>query len=266
MSRLKTLVRDLLPSRLQVPVKYWYSRARDMLEPEMALLDRLVTPGDRVVDVGGNRGVYAYRLARLGAQVEVFEPNPACTSVLQAWAAHHPSVRVHAVALSSHEGTAALHIPVGAGGVEHDSSASLESGSGGSVRDQVVPLRRLDSFRFEQVKLIKIDVEGHEYGVLEGAAQTLSGSKPALLIEIEQRHLSRPIAEVFDKVRSAGYRGYFLERGALVPIERFDVAVHQDLARFARHEAYVNNFLFLHEERIRVGAYSSLLADSRQRA
>ncbi|MEG8026090.1 FkbM family methyltransferase [Sphingomonas aurantiaca] len=72
----------------------------------MSLLPALVSRGDRVIDVGGNRGTYAYRLHALGARVEVFEPNPVCLRVLRDWASHQAAVNVHAVALSASSGTA----------------------------------------------------------------------------------------------------------------------------------------------------------------
>ena len=81
-SGFKTQVRDLLPKSYQVPAKYWYGWLRGALEPEMKILGALAGQQDRVIDVGGNRGMYAYHLWRLGASVEVFEPNPVCFRVL----------------------------------------------------------------------------------------------------------------------------------------------------------------------------------------
>ena len=72
-----------------------------------------------------------------------------------------------------------------------------------------VEVRTLDSFGFTDVDLIKIDVEGHEYSVLEGSLLTIQRCKPILLIEIEQRHISRPIKEVFSLVMNQGYDGLF---------------------------------------------------------
>lgn len=259
MRDLKGYFRDLLPPAAQVPVKYLYGRLRHDLEPEMALLPKLVARGDRVIDVGGNRGTYAYRLRQLGARVEVFEPNPVCLRVLAPWAARQEAVTVHAVALSAGEGEAELAIPVDANGVEHDASASIEHGHDTDVRLQTVPIRTLDSFGVRDAVLIKIDVEGHEQSVVAGAQATIAASMPALLIEIEQRHLDHPIAQAFAQVECLGYRGFFLVDGTLRPLADFDPAKHQAIADFeGKQRGYYNNFLFLAERALASGAYRDL--------
>ena len=225
----------------------------------MRLLRLIVGRGDHVVDVGGNRGVYAYRLSRLGARIEIFEPNPTCYRVLGPWAASRPHVAVHAVALSSQTGTVALSIPVDAQGVEHDSSASIESRTLPGARIVTVPMKPLDSYGYTDLQLIKIDVEGHEYSVLEGAAATIRASWPALLVEIEQRHLTRPIAEVFALVLEQGYRGFFVKDARLVPLGCFDVARDQSIGDFdGMAGVYHNNFLFLQADRLARGDYAAL--------
>lgn len=257
---LKGVVRDLLPPRLQVPIKYHYGRLRHELEPEMAMLPALVSRGDRVVDVGGNRGTYAYRLHVLGARVEVFEPNPVCLRVLRDWAAHQESVNVHAVALSASSGTAELAIPIDRAGVEHDASASIEHGGGTDVRLETVSTATLDGFGFHDVALIKIDVEGHEQSVIEGSLKTIAASAPALLVEIEQRHLAKPISEVFTRIQSLGYKGFFLRDGKLATVAEFDPRQHQILSDFERNIGlYYNNFLFVSERKLAAGAYRDLL-------
>jgi FkbM family methyltransferase len=226
----------------------------------MALLGRLVRRNDLAIDVGGNRGTYAYKLWRLGAKVEVFEPNPLCFQVLSAWASAKPSVHLHSAALSNRDGSAHLHIPIDGDGTEHDASASIENAGFERARDQEVPLRTLDSYAFKQVKLIKIDVEGHEYSVIEGASETLISSKPALLVEIEQRHTTKRIDEVFEKILSFGYDGFFMLDGRLAQLSKFELAKHQSMDNFgATKGAYLNNFLFLHRDRLGAGEYRSLV-------
>lgn len=257
---LKTLFRDLLPMRYQVPMKYWYGWARRALEAEMKFLEVIVQNNDLVIDIGGNRGIYTYQLWRHGAKVEVFEPNPTCCQILKAWAADKRNVSVHSVALSSQEGSANLHIPVDGSGVEHDASASIEHSGFTQARDQLVPLQTLDSYRFDGVTLIKIDVEGHEYSVIEGAEETIVSSRPALLVEIEQRHIARPIAEIFEKILGFGYRGFFIEMHGLTHLENFNLDRHQSMENFGSAKGpYINNFLFLHQARLNDGEYGTLV-------
>ena len=255
----KAAMRGIVPKSLQVPMKFWLDRVRGYMEPEMVLLPHVVKPGFRVVDVGGNRGVYAYQFWRLGAVVEVFEPNPACLSVLAAWARGRQRVVLHAVGLSDHAGAAQLHIPVDAAGVEHDASGSLEGHDFGRAREEVISVSTLDAFAVADVQFIKIDVEGHESRVIAGAQRTLAASRPALLVEIEQRHCANPIGEVFESIRLLGYHGYYFSNGRLVPIDDFDVQRHQALGQFGQKRGmYINNFLFLHGSRIAAGEYSGL--------
>ena len=255
----KSRLRDLVPAGLQVPAKYWVDQVRGFAEPEMDLLRHLFAKGDRVLDVGGNRGVYSYHCWRLGAVVEVFEPNPVCVRVLDAWGSRKARINLHAVALSDVAGTAQLHIPVDATGTEHDASASIEEHAFANSRDQPIPLCTLDSFGFSDSRFIKIDVEGHESKVIAGAGATLAKSRPALLVEIEQRHLAKPIGEVFRQLEHQGYRGFFLEGGRLGALVEFNLDHHQNVAAFAQAGGlYINNFLFLHETRLQSGEYRSL--------
>jgi FkbM family methyltransferase len=261
LSTLKPFVRGIVPMPWQVPAKYWYSRLRGALEDEMKILRSLISRGGRAIDVGGNRGIYAYRCWKLGAKVEVFEPNPVCVRVLEAWAVGKPNVHVHSVALSDQTGVANLHIPVDETGLEHDASASIEHDGFARARDQRVDLRTLDSYGFDAVSLIKIDVEGHEYKVIDGAMMTIASTMPAILVEIEQRHTQRPIKQVFDKIMQIGYQGFFLGANGLTSIEEFDLARDQSMENFGNpHARYINNFLFLHQSKLAQGEYEALLA------
>jgi FkbM family methyltransferase len=257
---LKSILRDAIPSRLQVPLKYFYNYARGWLEPEMDLLPKLVSAGDRVIDIGGNRGVYAYALAALGTRLAVFEPNPQCLSVLNSWAAGKDTVDVYGFALSSEAGQRDLYIPVDAAGHEHDASATLGFPAIDTARSVAVNVSTLDSFNFQDVKFIKIDVEGHELDVLAGASLTISTSLPVLLIEIEQRHNILPINKIFSYVDQLGYCGYYLDGGSLKGIDSFDAARDQQYP-FAGTvpKRYVNNFLFVPAEHARFSAYAARL-------
>jgi hypothetical protein len=50
-----------------------------------------------------------------------------------------------------------------------------------------IPLKTLDSFNYENIDMIKIDVEGFEEEILAGAMNTIKQNKPVLVIE-QQKH------------------------------------------------------------------------------
>ena len=64
----------LLPARLHT----WARARREMLrgEPELRLLPELADAARASIDVGANKGVYAYWLERCSRHVFAYEPNP----------------------------------------------------------------------------------------------------------------------------------------------------------------------------------------------
>ena len=60
--------------------------------------------------------------------------------------------------------------------------------TGGDIERDTVQTRTLDSFSFHNVGFIKIDIEGHELAVISGARNTIEQSRPAFLIECEERN------------------------------------------------------------------------------
>lgn len=231
----------------------WKRRQGDLA---LLLVDRLVGSGQSVVDIGANWGLYTARFARLvgpTGQVDAFEPHPAHARTLSALARRRPQVRVHLHALSDRSGTADLHVPVFAG--EPVSALATLEPRGASAGEEVVSVgvRRLDDAvrTLRPPAFVKCDVEGLELRVLGGAETTLRAARPALLIEIEQRHQARPVQETFDFLAARGYGGWFLGPGGLRPLEEFDL--ERDQLRHlgsvvVAHEMpaeYVADFLFL---------------------
>lgn len=215
-------------------------------------LPKLVRPG-RAIDVGANVGDYTYALSKLATAVDAFEPQPALAAELKAFARSYAAhVNVHQCALSDQDGEVILNIPIIRGRfrrVRAPGLASIENTGGPFFDKLLVPVRRLDDFGFQLVTFIKIDVEGHEASVLRGAAETIATWKPTLLVEIEQRHISIPIDEVFSNVAGMGYRGYFYCEGQQYSLDEFSLKRHQlpfldKVDRAMSKGSYVNNFIF----------------------
>jgi FkbM family methyltransferase len=225
----------------------WKARLRGERGEVQALLSRL-GPGDRAVDVGANKGAYLYWMRRAvgpAGAVYAFEPQPGLARYLETarqcmgW----ENVSVREVALSDAAGRRPLHVP----GRENSPGASLEAAVGGNAREVDVDTLDHQLEGAGPIRLVKVDVEGHELAVFRGASRTLSAQRPALLFESEMRHLGgRSPHEVFAFLRVLGYRGAFFSPGGLRPIEEFDPSVHQRCgpARFWEAPGYCNNFLF----------------------
>jgi FkbM family methyltransferase len=238
-------VRHALPARWQPAARYFYERARGLLERELFLAVAAVQRGDCVVDVGANVGIYTYAFARAGARVEAFEPQRACARVLMAFAASRPAVRVHQVALGAAKSEANLYIPV-VDNRARSGEASLRNV--GAAAQERVTVALLDTFDLPAVSLIKIDVEGAELGVIDGAVDTIQRDRPLLLVEIEQRHHRSPVSEVFARIAELGYQGYFLDASHRVRlISEFDFERYQNQSAVLSKPSagqYINNFLF----------------------
>jgi FkbM family methyltransferase len=162
-------------------------------------------------------------------------------------------IRVEAIALSNTAGMAELRILTQDPGRSTIDDANVLKDPDGSLRiSMTVPTMRLDDYDLQDVSLIKVDVEGHELAVLQGAERTLRRSMPNLLVEIEERHRAGGIRDVSAFLARLGYEGFFILDDQVHPLQRFDETVHQSPANIGswkqgwkRRGVYVNNFFFL---------------------
>ena len=157
---------------------------------ELAMLEAMsgaLDSEDLILDVGANIGNHTLYLAAIvGCRVVAFEPNPILASPLQ-----------ESIVVNGLENRVSL-IPKGVGAAEargvfaesKPDNLGAQSLTLVSDPDQVSDKRNilevisLDSMTFDRpVKVIKIDVEGMELDVLEGAKDLIEKDKPSLFIE-----------------------------------------------------------------------------------
>jgi FkbM family methyltransferase len=235
-------------------LKYKY---RKRGEPELWLIRHLIEPGSTAIDAGASIGMYAAEMARYAAKVIAFEANPNVAAFTTRVAARN--VDVINVALSSAPGRATLKIPLNAEGHGIDELATIETANPLHLRaaeSAEVEMKRLDDFAIDNCSFIKIDVEGHEEAVLDGASALIAAQRPVLMVELNEDFNPGVVRRLAERYAALGYRGLFLSRGRLHPITEFDPAVHQDLAllKYPRHKLpkgreFINNLLFVPEEK-----------------
>lgn len=232
----------LLPDRLYLPLRYVYHSVTKSFDKEIVCAGTLAHPKRRFLDIGANAGIYSYYFLNRMEAVEAFEPLAECSTKLAAIS--NPSLKIHNVALSDKAGKLEFHVPIDGKGRLLTTQASLEPRIGNSVT-RTVDVKRLDDFGFDDVDMIKIDVEGHEVSVIRGAAQTISACKPIMVIEIEQRHTQSMIQDIFSEIQALGYEGFFFDTDGLKSIRYFNVEIHQtQYLDDIKNPGYVNNFIF----------------------
>ena len=215
-------------------------RHRRRGEAELRLLPFLVPPDRTALDVGANKGIYTSVLAELAPRVVAFEPNPL---IFQALRRVFPdNVEFLNLALSDAGGESDLVVARKRDGSLAHVGGSLRGDKAvGDFERYRVPVARLDDLGIDEVGFIKIDVEGFEAQVLDGARETIRRDRPTLLIELEEQHRHRPIDGLIAEVEALGYLALFLYRGRLQALAVFDRARHHDLST----ADYVRNFIFL---------------------
>lgn len=154
-------------------------------EPEFARLDSWLNEGDWVLDIGANIGHYTCRLAELvGPQGHVIALEPVAETfhLLSTNVAYLPAANVTLlnVAASDHTDLVGMTIPRLATGLRNFYMAHL-SQEDWDVRALCLPI---DALGIQSaVRLVKIDVEGHELSVLKGMKELLGRCRPMLIVE-----------------------------------------------------------------------------------
>jgi FkbM family methyltransferase len=168
----------------------------------------LLHPGATFIDVGANVGYFTLLASTLGARVVAYEPTPSVFARLKENVALNGFDNADLVnaAVMDKTGTLTLHLS----GDDFEAN-SLFGNDPQSVRVAAVSLDRdLADRKIGHVDVLKIDAEGAEPFVLDGATRLLaSPNPPVIIIEVNAFTLNcagfKP-SEVLSRLESHGYR------------------------------------------------------------
>jgi FkbM family methyltransferase len=196
---------------------YWL---RDPLTHETVMLGalrRLITPGDVVFDVGANIGMYVrFMIRQFGAgKVVAFEPTTQNQALLKQniWLGNcQDRVQVMRIALADYDGVDEFQVDdvSSASGclnvVTHGKACEGHRQYGLPPATETVTVARLDTLMDNGAlpipQVIKIDVEGAEARLLQGARKLLDRHSPRLAIENHGEDTSRTVVRF---LRETGY-------------------------------------------------------------
>ncbi len=210
---------------------------------EIALLPKLLAPGDVFWDIGANIGFYSLTASTLvgpGGLVVAFEPGP------QSWRAlmanihlnHRTNIYPFKMAVTDDYGWVTLYSRPEIA----DGGASIIPPPDPSCHPDLCPAVNLDGFRRDvggpPPTFIKIEVEGAEDLVLKGSRRLLTSSPPLLLIEMNNRQT------VSDYLQNLGFEGahlyrrrWYLAKDPLMAKSRNMLWFHPDHAEHRRRLA-----------------------------
>jgi len=156
--------------------------------------------GDRkmrlMLDCGSFVGWCARFWSDTADNVIAWEPNPVSRRCVEKNCGSIDNIKINNEALSAYNQTGYLGFNVS----HHYGNCTLKS------EGFPVQLRALDSYDLQHVDFIKIDVEGAEFELLQGARQTIQRCRPVIQIEINEmcHHHGHKEEDVHDKLKQMG--------------------------------------------------------------
>lgn len=129
-----------------------------------------------VLDIGANIGNHTTFFAEFmnAKEIYAFEPHPMNFELLKRNMAKYPHVMCHDYALGETIKRMSIETVLGNMG----NVRVLEADSNGEIK-----MFPLDAFDFPEITLMKVDVEGYEWNVLQGAVETIKRWHPVLVVE-----------------------------------------------------------------------------------
>jgi FkbM family methyltransferase len=182
----------------------------------------VLSAGDIAIDCGANLGLYTTRMAESGATVHAFEPNPDAYQKLAEVTSGYPNVILHQAAVTTEPGEVKLYLHKYADDdPEYWSSGSSLLAEKSNVREdnavtvEAVHLAAFISQLGKPVKLLKMDIEGAEVGVLNQLLdEGLHESIEQAFIEVHDRRiksLAQPTQALRERLISVGANQFRLD-------------------------------------------------------
>lgn len=201
-------------------------------ERELIAVFRNLYRGGAFVDVGSSLGLYVVCMSDLvrdaGARILSIEPVPqnlARQRINVALNGIEDLVEIFQLCVGAERGLVHLFADEEGG----DNNAFIVENGG--LACEVVPLDELARERdWPRIGALKIDVEGYDPRVIEGARHRIERDRPVILTELNRERMAingltiEPTWEVFRDLR---YRAFRVERGNLLPVT--DPASHENL-------------------------------------
>jgi FkbM family methyltransferase len=214
-------------------------------------IEKSIEGGYTILDIGPQEGNYIYfmrRKLKQSGKIIAFESQP----FLHQHLGHlkkildWKNVELELIRLSNVAGTEHVHHRLNG-----RNNSSLKSAIVINMNEDLdnyfsnkIAVQTLDNYcesRSIKPNFIRIDDQGNELKILQGAVNILKNYKPKLLVKCEERIAgTQKVLETFKLLKQLNYTGYFVLDTLRIPLTNFDFSVYQN----AYNNFYCSNFIF----------------------
>lgn len=160
--------------------------------------------GGSVLDIGANIGNHSLYFSNFFKKIHCFEPSNKIFSILKINSILANNIECYQTGISDTDGVASLLVTEGYLGC-----SQVTNTSGGNTQE--ISIAKLDSMadKFEDVSLIKLDVEGHEYEAISGGEFLIRKYRPYILFEQHESDFhDGDGTKVIDLLKQFGYQSF----------------------------------------------------------
>lgn len=211
------------------------------------ILNKVTNP--IVLDVGANIGLFSLAVLKIKPQSQIFafEPGPHQFSLLAETVKTNNlnnNIKLFQIALCNKNGSSNFRV--------HDSQDAsgdgfIDTERAGKTKKITVLSQTLDTWlqnnsNLKSVDLIKMDTEGSEFWILNGAFNFFKEFKPAIIMEIYPMNIKNYPFEISDlviRIEDLGYKIYTLER-VLIPFDEIEKYLGVDDTFLLLHKTKLN--------------------------
>ena len=185
------------------------------------ILDKLPASEPVIFDIGANIGLFIKAFNKSKNKPRVifaFEPSSYVFSVLALTVGRFKNVQCFRLAFADKNGETVLNMPLKDSGSIRVGLSHIGKASEGDYIKEVVETKLLDDFVAEigaqEIDLIKIDVEGAEFSILEGAQEVLTRIRPFWFVEVSEvsGRFEHSRQDTFQAFMKADYAAFYFNK------------------------------------------------------
>ncbi len=182
-----------------------------------------------VLDIGANIGNHSVFFSNYFNKVISFEPHPKIFKILNLNTEDKKNIEIHNFGLSNINGNNFMvenNLNMGGSRITNNKKNI----------DLSVALKKLDDFgkEYKNITLLKIDAEGHELEVLEGAVNIINRNKPIIIFEQQKSDFIDGSTSIINFLRSINYSSFGIIEKGLFPESQFSKIIDAIFGLFIR--------------------------------